>query len=419
LQLGTLFATLLISTIDVLIKVKKEKIIMKYKKIKKKIWILSKGKLSNLNSDSICRSINAPHYIEYNLSEIGKYLLNPNPIEVEENLIGYKIHFKQPKSNKIKSKIRKFLPEALHGFFQDVEISSKTFLADSHIKTPSFDNPELESHFKKISDMLSPYNPILKSLSKLNKTQIKDIVGICEDVGNEKHYNLNLKGSLDDKISYLNNNILKSVNVVLNNSCISDGLYEMRGFDFQNYDPQKEFKLIKFFNNGTPTYCVLNKHDEVDFWISDNKNIFFLHLLEHSFYTNKNFRESFAQCINGNAKPLRLYFSKQLEVNYSNLYIPSMYRRVFRKYNLRESERDSVTNVLNNNQRIVSYNYIPKSSSGNEKLFTNISVMHDIRALDSVKTHFPEFYSEISKVASVSEAGNFYLLDTMKGYKNV
>ena len=98
---------------------------------------------------------------------------------------------------------------------------------------------------------------------------------------------------------------------------------------------------------------------------------------------------------------------------------PDPSRKIFEHYNVSSNIRENVTQILNNNQQVVSFNYIPRSRTGNEKLFTNISVMHNLKALDPIKSHFPEFYSEIHKIASVTEVGNYYLLDSMKGYKNV
>ena len=59
-----------------------------------------------------------------------------------------------------------------------------------------------------------------------------------------------------------------------------------------------------------------------------------------------------------------------------------------------------------------------RSESGREKLCTNISIMHDLRALDPIKQMVPQVYAEIRKRAYPSEAGRFYLLDAIKGYPN-
>jgi hypothetical protein len=78
-----------------------------------------------------------------------------------------------------------------------------------------------------------------------------------------------------------------------------------------------------------------------------------------------------------------------------------------------------ITDTLNSNQSIVFFNYVPTSGPGQQKLFTNISVMHDLKALESIKDRVPRVYSEIIKKTTDSDAGKLYLLDSMRGYQNV
>ena len=65
------------------------------------------------------------------------------------------------------------------------------------------------------------------------------------------------------------------------------------------------------------------------------------------------------------------------------------------------------------------FNYVPTSGPGQHKLFTNISVLHDLKALESIKDRVPHVYSEIIKKTTDSGAGKLYLLDSMRGYQNV
>jgi DNA-binding Lrp family transcriptional regulator len=51
-------------------------------------------------------------------------------------------------------------------------------------------------------------------------------------------------------------------------------------------------------------------------------------------------------------------------------------------------------------------------------MMTLISVMHDLRALDVLRKNLPQVYAEISKYVSVSEAGKFYLLDSIEGFNH-
>jgi hypothetical protein len=89
------------------------------------------------------------------------------------------------------------------------------------------------------------------------------------------------------------------------------------------------------------------------------------------------------------------------------------------KNDMDQNKIKTITNILNNYQSIVSFNYLPISGAGKSKLYTNISVMHDIKALEPIKATMPEVYSRIDQKACISDAGKLYLLDSMRGYQNV
>ena len=143
-----------------------------------------------------------------------------------------------------------------------------------------------------------------------------------------------------------------------------------------------------------------------------------MHLLQQSISTNPKLNESFRLCMEDDARPVKLFFNKGLEVAYSKIHLPETYRAVFKMCNMGLNERDTVVNSLNHRQFGILFNYVPKSSFGEERLFSNLSVMHDFRALEPVKDHLPQLYSEINKRVLVSEAGSYYLLDSLGGYKD-
>ncbi|UCF91544.1 MAG: hypothetical protein JSW39_25280, partial [Desulfobacterales bacterium] len=129
-------------------------------------------------------------------------------------------------------------------------------------------------------------------------------------------------------------------------------------------------------------------------------------------------KEAFHSCLTGQALPVKLFFNKQIEIDYSKAPIPKIYQDVFKTCNVEVSAGNLIKNSLNYLQCCVSFNYVPRSDSGVEKLFTQISIMHDFRALEALKKSLPQVYSEMSKRALISEAGIFYLLDSVKGSTN-
>jgi hypothetical protein len=144
-----------------------------------------------------------------------------------------------------------------------------------------------------------------------------------------------------------------------------------------------------------------------------------MHILEQSIKTDPKLKEALALCVEGGAKPLKLFFSKKLEQSYTEKYLPLTYRKVFDMYEMNQVAKASIASMLNNHQSIVSFNYIPKTEAEKQKLFINISVLHDIKALEPIKSKLPLLYSEINKKAPQSDIGRLYLLDSMSGCQNV
>ena len=71
--------------------------------------------------------------------------------------------------------------------------------------------------------------------------------------------------------------------------------------------------------------------------------------------------------------------------------------------------------VLNFMQTAVSLSYLPANEVGDGKLFTQMSILHDLRALEPLRKSLPALYAEMSKRAFTAEAGRFYLLDSITG----
>jgi hypothetical protein len=282
---------------------------------------------------------------------------------------------------------------------------------------PPLKDNDLESHVDKIRSELRAYDPLLRRLSKLDHDEIHTITGICEDIGGNRSL-LNLKGDIDDKISYLASYILKDVGVVLEKAHVSDGLFEMTGFDFASYDAKKTHRLIKFYANGKPKFCVIGFDGKVEYWVDNINLIKQMHLLQHSLKANPKFNNSLSLCSRGDAKPLRLLFKKQLDIDYTKSPLPALYKTLFDNYKLGTNDKSAVMKSLQNSQFGILFNYVPFNSTGEKKLLTNVSVMHDVRALEPLKEELPELYSMISKLASISEAGKYYLLDSIRGYGN-
>jgi hypothetical protein len=380
------------------------------------IWIISKGRYTSFDLSRIWEGVKNQKAMVYDISELARYLINPNPIQITKKLVGCEIHYRTP-LYKVKEKIRKILPQKLRGRLRDNQIPVEVLKSDWETdKSPGKDD-NFESHLNKITELLRAYNPIIKSLNKIDPSRVFDVIGTCEDIGGHPS-TLNIPGSITDKLNYIKANISKDVGVILEKAYIADGLFEMKGFNFKSYDKNKSFRLIKFSINGASKACVLDSDNKVEFWIDDTKLIQYMQLFDQLIKIDPKLNNSLNLCTAGKVEPLKLLFSKPLEIDYSEAHLPEVYKGVFKKLNIGANKKDVVTRVLNDSQVGISFNYVPKSAYDRRKLFVNLSVMHNFEALEPIKNDLPQVYSEINKMASVTEAGKFYLLDSFRGYKD-
>ena len=375
------------------------------------VWIIDRGNYNDLNLKGIIKGGEPGSIVDYKISGLARYMLNPYPIEIQKRLIGCQIHYHQRSSGRL----RKAFGYLLKGFRDKTAV--ELLVSEPGAGIPALKDPDLECHLNMINDFLKPHNAFFDRLSNLDPNELSDLIGICEDPDGSRSW-LKLQGGMEEKIKYMKDFIQKDIGIMLQRAYIADGLFEMRGFDFESYDPQESYRLIKFTLEGRPKFCVLGSNNNVEYWFEDINLVHYMHLLEQTIKTNPKLYDSFKQCIRGAAKPLKLFFNTSIEIAYSKAHLPKTYREVFKTYNVGLNESDVVMDSLNHSQLGISFNFLPRSSSGEEKLFTNLSIMHDFRALEPIKDDLPQLYSEIHKRVSITEAGRFYLLDSLGGYKD-
>ena len=381
------------------------------------VWIISKGRDSQFDLSTIESGKNSDAVKEYQISDIARYLLNPNPIEVEKRLIGCEIHYPQRTVTKIIQNIKRLFPRRLRRHWNGNGIPPEVLISNCKLKIPSLKDKDFESHLNTIYESLRAYDAVSKRLPQLDPYKIAHIIGICQDIGGNFSY-LKLQGSIDDKLKYVNNYISKSVGVLLRKAHIAEGLFEMRGFDFGAYDSGRTHRLITYQKNGKQGCCVLNSNNKVDFALDDAELIKYMLLLEQSLKADVNLKNAFDLCIRNQANPFKLFLNRQLEVDYSKSPFPEIYRDILKAKNIDPNQQNLIRPALNYLQIGISFNYIPQSNGAEENMMTLISVMHDLRALDVLRKNLPQVYAEISKYVSVSEAGKFYLLDSIEGFNH-
>ena len=381
------------------------------------IWIISEGRHSEEDLSALDIFADQGTLKEYAVSDIAHYLLNPNPIEIKKRLIGCEVHYRKRRRTRIKEKISKICPRRIRKRIIANIPQPEVIISNCKLNMPVLKDPELTAHFENLLELLKSYDSVTKKLPQLRLRKIEHLIGICEDFGGNLSY-LKLQGGHEDKIKYLLNNVSREVGVVLRKACLADGLFELRGFDFASFNADKSHRLLSFLQEGEPKLCVLNGENIVSHWIDDVQFLRYMHLLEHSIRANPVLRQAFNLCASGQAIAIKLFFNKKLEVDYSKAHFPKVYREVFNTYNVASNKRNLVKPSLNYLQIGVSLNYVPLSETGDDRMYTHISVLHDLRALEPLRTNLPQVYSEISKGAFMSEAGRFYLLDCIEGHSN-
>ena len=381
------------------------------------IWIISEGRDTDVSLEGVNDGKVAGPYKEYKISDIGRYLLNPNSIEVKKKLIGGEIHYKQGALKKIGKFFRKILPNTSRRQSKGRSISPELIVSRYKLRIPPMKDPDLEAHLNQFFGLLRSYDSVPKKLALLDPHKIFEIIGICEDFGGNYSY-LKLKGSIEEKIKYLENSFSKDVGVVLNRAYIADGLFELRGYDFESYKPERSCRLISYTNDGGPAACVLTSHNKIDFYLSDYNLIKHMHLLEQSLRTNPSISEAFIRCVKGQATPIKLFFNKKLEIDYAKTALPAIYQDVFKTLDVELNQRNLVKPILNYLQIGVSLNYILPEEGQEDRMYTHISVLHDFRALEPLRKNLPQVYSALLQQAFSTEAGRYYLLDSINGYSN-
>jgi len=376
-------------------------------------WSISRGKYTKSDLSHIADGLHATKVKEYRISDFGRYLLSPQPIEIPKRLVGCEVYYRQRKSRKTRVKIWQILPKKFNPRRRLKQAPSEIFMPMSDSRFPSVRNDDLESHLNKIYGLLKSYDPIYQGLAKLDRSNIADVIGICEDVGGHRTW-LHLAGSIEEKIEYVGSHIFQNINVIVDKACIADGLFELRGYAFESFDPGRSYRLLKFFQNKVARICVLRPDDRVDYWLEDSRHITYLHLLAQSLNINRQLRESFNQCVSGRAKPLKLMFQSDRAIDYSKAQLPGLVQAAISTHPVDGQGKRKVVEALNRRQKAVLFSYLSRSDSRPEKLCTNLSVMHDLRAFDPIKDSLPQLYSDLHKNASISEAGKFYLLDSIE-----
>ncbi|MCP3923519.1 MAG: hypothetical protein GY714_13150 [Desulfobacterales bacterium] len=379
------------------------------------MWVISSGEIPDYNNIDICGEVFEGPVKEYEISELGYYLLNPKLIEVLDVVIGFEVTYKDSFFNAFKKNFRKVLPFFFKKLVKTNESEKEKFVNYQNSRQYNFSDMRLKNHLNNLNSQLRPHDPICKKIKKLDLESITDIKAVCEDPGGNA-YSLILNGTLSEKSQYILDNLYHDVKVSLNRSYLTNGIFEMRGFNFSKFNPDQKYKLLKLGHNGDAKCCVFDKNDKFQFWVENDTKLAYPILLEHSLRADNELQKSIAECMNEKAVAYKFFFTKKIEFQYTNMYLPKIFRQNLNSINLKQ--KGNFAEILNSFQRVVSFSKLTDNDEGERGLYTNISVMHDLRALDDVKQYIPDLYTQIEQETPLTDAGKLYLLDSMSGFSN-
>lgn len=372
-------------------------------------WVITSGRnvkvpLKGEQGREISNSVR-----EYRMSQFGYYLVSPDMIEVRDRLVGARLTVG---AHSLRNRVRNLFAKEKR--LPDIPLEDVTLYSSFLPKGNMAEDPHFAGHVSNLYTKLAPYDPFQKQLSKVGKEHILDVTGICRDIANNR-YKLDLHGNVAEKMDYISKNIGTPVHINMKCAHLNKGLFELRAFGFETFDPTEEIPLYSFLKDGVPTFYVAAYNGREGFFIQEPALFYCLHILQQSLEVNSDLKNLFEGCVEGRLRPFKLFFSKQLEFQYSREHLPRMIRQELRRFLMDDQEIVNIAEMLNDCQRVVSFNYVPKAAKGREKMHTNISVMHDFKALEPLKENHPDLYNRISLKAPTTEVGKLYLLDTIKG----
>jgi hypothetical protein len=369
-------------------------------------WVITERKPVRMDPGAFDPEADGGSVKEYRLSDIGRYLLHPGPIEIRKRLAGCEIF-------RARSRLRRWL-QRLNPRKSRRARPSEVVLSGLKLRLPAMRDPDLDAHLRRIADELRGFDTFGRRLARLEPREVAQLAGICEDIGGGYSY-LKLQGSVDDKVRYLTAHVGREVRVTIHRAHVSDGLFELRAFPGPGFDASRAFRLLAYRRDGEPAACVLTPAGHLDFRLADPAAVKYLGLLESTLNACGRFRRTFASCLAGSARPVRLFFNRQIEVDYSKAGWPDVYRSVFRASEAQPDQRNLVKPVLNHLQTSVSLSYLPADDPEADRPLSHVCILHDLRALEPLRKSLPAVYAEVSRRAFSTEAGRFYVLDSIAG----
>lgn len=378
------------------------------------IWVISDGKYTDLDLSDFLSEAGRVTAKEYRISELARYLLEPGPVEVRKRIVGCEVHEKSPRAGALRRAAAKILPRRLARRFTPEPPAPRILLSSSSADRPALSDIHLEAYLKSLANELLPFDPLMAKIRQVDAGRVSQVRGLCEDAGGNLSY-IDIEGGPADQIDYVCRSLYGDAALTLASARVEDGVFEMGGFDFENFKPARSYRLLTFLRGKRAKSIVQDDLGRTLFFVDDPKLVRQLQLLDASVREDNRLAQSLALCTEGRARALKLIFNHELGVDYTREHLPRTFREVLSTVRVGQNEIDAALATVNRMQCSISFSCMVREDGERDRMQTSLSVMHDVRALEDVREAAPRLYREVVKRARMTDAGNYYLLDAIQG----
>jgi hypothetical protein len=138
------------------------------------IWIISPGLYSDYDVSALGIKAEPKKVMAYGLSDIGRYLIHPGPIEVENQLMGCECDL-QPVGIGRARQLGKRLLAWRRKSGMPTGTAKHAFLVRNAFKIPTLRDRQLAKHVEHLRDLLHSLGPAFQEIASIDLSKIAEL----------------------------------------------------------------------------------------------------------------------------------------------------------------------------------------------------------------------------------------------------
>ncbi|HLC15850.1 MAG TPA: hypothetical protein VJL89_06455 [Thermodesulfovibrionia bacterium] len=365
---------------------------------KSSVWVITKGRQTTKDLKQILSVKENISGYDYRISDLGNYLLKPNPLSIERTVIGYELFYK-PASRFALFGLKK----------KETQPNSKQFISTLNIKSTERD-PYLKNHLGAFNSAIARHDAIISQLEHLDLRKVQKIHALYEDVDGTV-YSVPVAGNPEEQRNFIIDNNGKKIKIIWNNGpCVDEGIFNLKTKEFSEYNSQNWYGLFLFEDQGERKGLVYSE-DEVLYWLNDTCMVRYLMILQHALDMDNEFYNTIHSCIQGENQPLYIEFNQKSANDVLSRYIPGTYDTAFKLLNISEEEQKLIIRSLDHYIENIGLKYISNSEDDSQNIMMKVTFLHDQAGTDSIKEINPTLYHTINNISKESEIGRYYVME--------